>query len=103
MKNPAASYGVSARYCGSRRANFVIMRRPYRTLNDYEMRHNTEVRLFTRPSTIDPGRKNLYVEPITTIRFFLSPKLIVSSRYTGPKSPALVQAYKGLILCTFSV
>ena len=30
----------------------VIMRRTYRTLNDYEMQHNTEVGLFTRPSTL---------------------------------------------------
>ncbi len=34
----------------SRHANFVIMRRTYRTLNDYEMQHNAEVGLFTRPS-----------------------------------------------------
>ncbi len=26
------------------------MRRTYRTLNDYEMQHNAEVGLFTRPS-----------------------------------------------------
>jgi len=39
----------------SRRANFGIMRRTYGTLNDYEMQHNAEVGLFTRPSdlTID--------------------------------------------------
>ena len=35
-----------------RRANFVIVRRTYRTLNDYEMQHNAEVGLFTRPSMI---------------------------------------------------
>jgi len=34
----------------SRRANFVIMRRTFRTLNDYEMQHNAEVGRFTRPS-----------------------------------------------------
>ena len=34
----------------SRRANFVIMRRTFRTLNDYEMQHNAEVGLFTKPS-----------------------------------------------------
>jgi len=34
----------------SRRVNFVIMRRTFRTLNDYEMQHNAEVGLFTRPS-----------------------------------------------------
>ena len=34
----------------SRRANFVIMRRTDRTLNDYEMQHNEEVGLYTRPS-----------------------------------------------------
>ena len=34
----------------SRRANFVIMRRTFRTLNDCEMQHNEEVGLFTRPS-----------------------------------------------------
>jgi len=28
------------------------MRRTYRTLNDYEMQHNAEVGLFTRPSKI---------------------------------------------------
>ena len=33
-----------------RRANFVIMRRTNGTLNDYEMQHNEEVGLFTRPS-----------------------------------------------------
>ena len=27
------------------------MRRTYRTLNDYEMQHNAEVGLFTRPSS----------------------------------------------------
>jgi len=31
---------------------FVIMRRTYRTLNDCEMQHNTEVGLFSRPSII---------------------------------------------------
>ena len=36
----------------SRRANFVIMRRTYRTLNDCEMQHNAEVGLFTRPSIL---------------------------------------------------
>ena len=34
----------------SRRANFVIMRRTFRTLDDYEMQHNAEVGLFTKPS-----------------------------------------------------
>ncbi len=34
----------------SRRANFVIMKRTYSTLNDCEMQHNAEVGLFTRPS-----------------------------------------------------
>jgi hypothetical protein len=34
----------------SRRANFVIMRRTFRTLNDCEMQHNAEVGLFTKPS-----------------------------------------------------
>jgi len=29
------------------------MRRTYRTLNDYEMQHNAEVGLFTRPSRLD--------------------------------------------------
>jgi len=33
-----------------RRVNFVIMRRTNGTLNDYEMQHNTEVGLFTKPS-----------------------------------------------------
>jgi hypothetical protein len=28
------------------------MRRTYRTLNDYEMQHNAEVGLFTRPSSM---------------------------------------------------
>ena len=36
----------------SRRANFVIMRRTFRTLNDYEMQHNAEVGLFTKPSLL---------------------------------------------------
>ena len=35
-----------------RRANFVIMRRTYRTLNDCEMQHNAEVGLFTRQSEL---------------------------------------------------
>ena len=35
-----------------RRASFVIMRRTFRTLNDYEMQHNAEVGLFTRPSKL---------------------------------------------------
>ena len=35
----------------SRRANFVIMRRTFRTLNDCEMQHNAEVGLFTKPSS----------------------------------------------------
>ena len=34
----------------SRRANFGIMRRTDRTLNDYEMQHNAEVALFTKSS-----------------------------------------------------
>jgi len=34
----------------SRRVNFVIMRRTSSTLNDYEMQHNEEVGLFTKPS-----------------------------------------------------
>jgi len=29
------------------------MRRTYRTLNDCEMKHNAEVGLFTKPSTIN--------------------------------------------------
>jgi len=37
----------------SRRANFVIMRRTCRTLNDYEMQHNAEVGLSTTPSRLD--------------------------------------------------
>ena len=36
----------------SRRVNFVIMRRTFRTLNDYEMQHNAEVGLFTKPSIL---------------------------------------------------
>ena len=36
-----------------RRANFVIMRRTFRTLNDYEMQHNAEVGLSTKPSRIE--------------------------------------------------
>ena len=36
----------------SRRANFGIMRRTCRTLNDYEMQHNAEVGLFTIPSKV---------------------------------------------------
>jgi hypothetical protein len=36
----------------SRRVNFVIMKRTYRTLNDYEMQHNAEVGLFTKPSRL---------------------------------------------------
>jgi len=34
----------------SRHANFGIMRRTDRTLNDYEMQHNAEVGFFTKPS-----------------------------------------------------
>jgi len=45
----------------SRRANFVIMRRTFRTLNDYEMQHNVEVGLFTKPSNF------------TTVAIHLSP------------------------------
>jgi len=37
----------------ARRANFVIMRRTYRTLNDCKMQHNAEVGLFTRPSYLE--------------------------------------------------
>ena len=36
----------------SRRVSFVIMRRTYGTLNDYEMQHNAEVGLFTGPSKL---------------------------------------------------
>jgi len=36
----------------SRRANFVIVRRTRRTLNDYEMQHNEEVGFFTKPSRL---------------------------------------------------
>jgi len=36
----------------SRRVNFVIMKRTCRTLNDYEMQHNAEVGLFTKPSSL---------------------------------------------------
>jgi hypothetical protein len=36
----------------SRRANFGVMRRTYRPLNDCEMQHNAGVGLFTRPSTL---------------------------------------------------
>ena len=32
------------------------MRRTYRTLNDYEMQHNAEVVLFTRPSGLEPDK-----------------------------------------------
>ena len=42
----------------SRRANFAIMRRTYRTLNDYEMQHNAEVGLFTKPSLFIKRCKN---------------------------------------------
>ena len=38
----------------SRRANFAVMRRTYRTLNDCEMQHNAEVGLFTKPSKLKP-------------------------------------------------
>jgi len=34
------------------RANFGIIRRTYRTLNDCEMHHNAEVGLFTKPSRL---------------------------------------------------
>jgi hypothetical protein len=34
------------------RAYFKIMRRTDSTLNDYEMKHNAEVGLFTRPSKL---------------------------------------------------
>ena len=40
----------------SRRANFVIMRRTYGTLNDCEMQHNAEVGLFTQPSRLQDGK-----------------------------------------------
>ena len=33
------------------------MRRTYRTLNDYEMQHNAEVGLFTRPSDMAKKKK----------------------------------------------
>ena len=38
----------------SRRANFVIMRRTYCTLNGCGMRHNAEVGFFTKPSNLGP-------------------------------------------------
>ena len=34
------------------------MRCTYRTLNDYEMQHNAEVGLFTRPSSLMNIRRN---------------------------------------------
>jgi hypothetical protein len=40
----------SVKGSNSRRANFVIMRRTYCTLNGCEMKHNAEVGLFTEPS-----------------------------------------------------
>jgi len=36
----------------SGRANFVIMRRTCRTLNDYGMQHNAEIGFFTKPSKL---------------------------------------------------
>ncbi|MBT8372489.1 MAG: hypothetical protein KJO34_16095, partial [Deltaproteobacteria bacterium] len=46
----------------SRRTNFAIMKRTYRTLNGCEMQYNAEVGLFTKPSTLNveplyPGLK----------------------------------------------
>ncbi len=38
----------------SRRANFVIMRRNHRPLNDYGLQRNAGVGLFTKPSRIIP-------------------------------------------------
>ncbi|MBT8369762.1 MAG: hypothetical protein KJO34_02295, partial [Deltaproteobacteria bacterium] len=37
----------------SRRTNFAIMRRTYRTLNGCEMQYNAEVGLFTKPSILN--------------------------------------------------
>ena len=47
-----SDYDGFVKSSNSRRANLVIMRRTFRTLNDYEMQHNAEVGLFTRPSRI---------------------------------------------------
>jgi len=55
----------------SRRANFVIMRRTFRTLNDYEMQHNAEVGLFTRPSKIF-SRPQRSLKPVMHINFFVN-------------------------------
>ncbi|MBT8372547.1 MAG: hypothetical protein KJO34_16395, partial [Deltaproteobacteria bacterium] len=38
----------------SRRTNFAIMKRTYRTLNGCEMQYNAEVGLFTKPSKFKP-------------------------------------------------
>ncbi len=63
------------------------MRRTYRTLNDYEMQHNAEVGLFTRPSRLklpglDKGRADVILAGcLTVIRilyFFKSLQLKVS-------------------------
>jgi len=52
-----------------RRANFVIMRRTYRTLNDCEMQHNAKVGLFTKPSNFNP--QNTKCIPVVKIFAFL--------------------------------
>jgi len=49
---PQISYDGFVKSSNSRRANFTIMRRTYRTLNDCEMQHNTEVGLFTKSSAM---------------------------------------------------
>jgi len=52
--NHRNTFSISRISLNSRRANFVIMMRTYRTLNDYKMQHNAEVGLFTRPSKFEP-------------------------------------------------
>ncbi len=51
----------------SRRANFVIMRRTFRTLNDCEMQHNAEVGLFTRPSNL---KEEKYIMPLSVVDLY---------------------------------
>ncbi|OQY09897.1 MAG: hypothetical protein B6I30_09185 [Desulfobacteraceae bacterium 4572_187] len=53
LNNPNMNHLQINKRLQSRRANFVIMRRTYRTLNDCEMQHNAEVGLFTKPSKLE--------------------------------------------------
>ncbi len=73
------------------------MRRTYRTLNDYEMQHNAEVGLFTKPSYfllqshgIARTFHNADAAPLTVIKIDLPPRVFENHCDFRTEEPTVV-------------